>query len=528
MSFRSYRPRLLAARVAAALAAVFATDTAGAATITVTTTDDGSVPGECTLRDAIAAANANTATAGCVAGDVGHDDVVFAPGVTGTIALTGGELEIVEEASITGPGAASLTVDAQQSSRIFSMTGDASLTTTLTGLTIANGRTTADNDSGGAIRCLTALTLIDSVVTGSSTAGATAPGGGVFTATTTLLTRSTVSGNWTEGYGSLGGGVMVVFGLATLTDSTISDNWTEGDTAGGGGLVEFWGWFDATLINSTISGNATYGDASQAGGFAAGGNAFVINSTVSGNSTHGYNSGDGFTDAGAFSVTGNVTPINSTISGNATWGDASQAGGFAAGGNAILINSTVSGNSTHGYNSGDGFTDAGAFSVTGNVTLINSTIVDNIPAQGGPSINLATPDTTLLTATNSILANSGRGAAPLCSRAIDVGSSTRNLATDDSCGTDTLIGAAPSAFEDLALAELADNGGATKTHALLAGSVAIDAGDADACAAAPISNLDQRGDVRPVDGDGDGTATCDVGSFEAADAGLIFADGFDF
>ena len=467
MSFRSYRPRLLAARVAAALAAVFASGTAGAATITVTTTDDGSVPGECTLRDAIAAANANTATAGCVAGDVGHDDIVFAPGVTGTIALTGGELEIVEEASITGPGAASLTVDAQQSSRIFSMTGDASLTTTLTGLTIANGRTTADNDSGGAIRCLTALTLIDSVVTGSSTAGATAPGGGVFTATTTLLTRSTVSGNWTEGYGSLGGGVMVVFGLATLTDSTISDNWTEGDTAGGGGLVEFWGWFDATLINSTISGNATYGDASQAGGFAAGGNAFVINSTVSGNSTHGYNSGDGFTDAGAFSVTGNVT-------------------------------------------------------------LINSTIVDNIPAQGGPSINLATPNTTLLTATNSILANSGRGAAPLCSRAIDVGSSTRNLATDDSCGTDTLIGAAPSAFEDLALAELADNGGATKTHALLAGSVAIDAGDTDACAAAPISNLDQRGDVRPVDGDGDGTAICDVGSFEAADAGLIFADGFDF
>jgi len=467
MSFRSYRPRLLAARVAAALAAVFASGTAGAATITVTTTDDGSVPGECTLRDAIAAANANTATAGCVAGDVGHDDIVFAPGVTGTIALTGGELEIVEEASITGPGAASLTVDAQQSSRIFSMTGDASLTTTLTGLTIANGRTTADNDSGGAIKCLTALTLIDSVVTGSSTAGATAPGGGVFTATTTLLTRSTVSGNWTEGYGSLGGGVMVVFGLATLTDSTISDNWTEGDTAGGGGLVEFWGWFDATLINSTISGNATYGDASQAGGFAAGGNAFVINSTVSGNSTHGYNSGDGFSDAGAFSVTGNVT-------------------------------------------------------------LINSTIVDNIPAQGGPSINLATPDTTLLTATNSILANSGRGAAPLCSRAIDVGSSTRNLATDDSCGTDTLIGAAPSAFEDLALAELADNGGATKTHALLAGSVAIDAGDADACAAAPISNLDQRGDMRPVDGDGDGTATCDVGSFEAADAGLIFADGFDF
>ena len=64
MSIRSYRPRLLAASVTAALAAFFATGTADAATLTVTTTADGSVPGECTLRDALAAANTNTATAG--------------------------------------------------------------------------------------------------------------------------------------------------------------------------------------------------------------------------------------------------------------------------------------------------------------------------------------------------------------------------------------------------------------------------------------------------------------------------------
>jgi len=211
-----------------------------------------------------------------------------------------------------------------------------------------------------------------------------------------------------------------------------------------------------------------------------------------------------------------------TISGNSSdlYG---AAGSFSSGYPVTITDSTISGNRT--------LRSPAALGLDGRlskVRVVNSTIVDNIPAQGGPSINLATPDTTLLTATNSILANSGRGAAPLCSRAIDVGSSTHNLATDDSCGTDTLIGATPSAFEDLALAELADNGGATKTHALLAGSVAIDAGDTDACAAAPISNLDQRGDVRPIDGDGDGTAICDVGSFEAADAGLIFADGFDF
>ena len=462
----TYRLRSLTAAVAVALGGALACAAAHAATITVTTTDDGSGPGECTLRDAIASANTNAATAACVAGEAGHDDIVFAPGVTGTIALTGGELEIVEEASITGPGAPLLTIDAQQNSRIFSMTGDASLTTTLTGLTIANGRTTADGDSGGAIKCLTALTLVDSIVTGSSTAGQNAPGGGLFTATTTILTRSTVSGNWTEAYGSLAGGMIVVFGLGTLTDSTISDNWTEGDTAGGGGLVVFWGWFDATLINSTISGNATYGDSSQAGG-------------------------------------------------------------LAAGGNAILINSTVSGNSTHGNNNTGGFTDAGAITVNGNVTLTNSTIVDNLSASGGPSINLATPDTTVLTATNSLIASTTGDATPLCSRAIDAASSTHNLVTDASCGSDTLIGGAPVAAGDLALGALADNGGPTKTHALLAGSLAIDAGDADACAAAPVANLDQRGDVRPVDGNGDGTAICDVGSFEAEDTDTIFASGFD-
>ena len=53
------------------------------------------------------------------------------------------------------------------------------------------------------------------------------------------------------------------------------------------------------------------------------------------------------------------------------------------------------------------------------------------------------------------------------------------------------------------LGPLADNGGPTLTHALLAGSPAIDAADAAACPA-----TDQRGVVRPRD------AGCDVGAFE--------------
>ena len=62
---------------------------------------------------------------------------------------------------------------------------------------------------------------------------------------------------------------------------------------------------------------------------------------------------------------------------------------------------------------------------------------------------------------------------------------------------------------DPELGPLANNGGPTKTHALLAGSRAIDAGDN-----AGVPATDQRGLPRKKDGNFNGVAVVDIGAFE--------------
>src|SRR4051794_23325353 len=103
---------------------------ARAATITVQSTADGAAnaancPGPgCRLRDALAAANSG-------------DTINFS--VTGTITLNSGELSIARNLTITGPGAPSLTIDGNASTRVFYIAPN--LGVSISGLTIANGKT---------------------------------------------------------------------------------------------------------------------------------------------------------------------------------------------------------------------------------------------------------------------------------------------------------------------------------------------------------------------------------------------------
>jgi hypothetical protein len=66
------------------------------------------------------------------------------------------------------------------------------------------------------------------------------------------------------------------------------------------------------------------------------------------------------------------------------------------------------------------------------------------------------------------------------------------------------------------LGPLRDNGGSTRTVALLPGSAAIDAGDDATCAAPTVNNRDQRGFFRTAG------PHCDIGAYEAGGVEPIY------
>jgi hypothetical protein len=136
------------------------------------------------------------------------------------------------------------------------------------------------------------------------------------------------------------------------------------------------------------------------------------------------------------------------------------------------------------------------------ITITNSTITGNTAKFGGGGMKI---DGGTLKIQNTIIKGNTARSGPDIIGAVE--SLGNNLVGNTSRSTGLLSSDLKNI--DPKLGPLADNGGATLTHALLAGSPAIDAGNNSG---AP--STDQRGVVRPIDGDSDETPTVDIGAVE--------------
>jgi len=191
------------------------------------TADTVAVDGHVTLREAILAANGNTAVGDAHAGSSSTTDVIiFSSSLDGqTINLTAGELPVSDNLTIIGPGADQLTINAGGLSRIFDVT--ASKTVTISGLTLKGGFTA--NGGGAVYNSSGTVSLSGLTITGSSASsgGGVASAGGVLT-----ISNSTIYGDSTTGSGS-GGGLAVTGGQAIIDQSTVSGNSATGGNGGG-------------------------------------------------------------------------------------------------------------------------------------------------------------------------------------------------------------------------------------------------------------------------------------------------------
>ncbi len=223
-----------------------------------------------------------------------------------------------------------------------------------------------------------------------------------------------------------------------------------------------------TLSNATISDNS----AGEGGGLYNSGTATVTACTF----TRNYGDWSG----SALYNIGTLTLSNSTVSGNTCTSTDDWWGGYGSigsEGTTVITSCTISGNTG---NSGGIFTDWASY--IGTLKLRNTIVTGNTFSDiVGDIVSLG----------HNLIGSTSysNGVRP------DLG---------DQLNVNPLLG------------PLQDNGGPTFTQAVLPGSPAIDTGDNTNAPA-----TDQRGLPRIVDGNGDGTATIDIGAYELQAASTV-------
>jgi hypothetical protein len=466
--------------------------------LAVTTTGDS---GAGTLRDAISRAAAG-------------DQIVFSLPNHSTIQLTSGPLTSNNNLTIHGPGQAALTI---RGNGTFNVIQDMKGALSLSGLTITNGTTgvftstlgqtsvtqctiTGSNssglDNGGSLVLNDCLVAQNSSIFGN--------GGGLVVgvgASAALFNCTVINNSAINGAPSSGGGIYNA-GNLTLTNTTVESNRVGEDTMNGGdqgggiynGSQGVLVVLNSSIINNLAQGNQAQGGTDGANDTAIGGGIYnnggtltIVGSTIANNTAEGGSSelgnGGNAQGGGIFSLSDTATFVNCTLVGNAAVGGTSfqATNGSAFGGGASLFNSTmpvlgctIAGNSVTGTaTSSGGGLDGAAFELLNTIVAGNSAPIEpDIHTRLG----IETVDHSLIGVWINQFFTPGSG---------------------NQIGTT----AAPI---NPHLGALANNGGATRTMALLSGSPAINAGSNAWVTAA----TDERGLPRIVG------ASVDIGAFE--------------
>jgi CSLREA domain-containing protein len=252
---------LVAVTAALSLYGLVGMQSASAATITVDSTADDS-PGDpdngnCTLREAITAANENFAEDACTEGDPGEDTIVLPAGnyVLDEAGIDDGnqdgDLDIRDDVTIQGAGAPTTIIEQTiAGERVIDVvdTGDP-YKATMTGVTVTGGDADDDGDDGGGILIDdNNLTLVEVHVTGNNAA---LDGGGIENDddnATLVMKQSAITANTAEDDG--GGLDAENPNSARLTNVTISGN----DAEDNGGGVHQEGAF-VSFQNVTVTDN---------------------------------------------------------------------------------------------------------------------------------------------------------------------------------------------------------------------------------------------------------------------------------
>ena len=319
------------------------------------------------------------------------------------------------------------------------------------------------------------VTLADLVVSHGTVNG----GGGAILNRKNLILDSV----WVFKSTATDGGGVFSSGSLQMTSCLVSGNVSEDD--GAGLFISPEG--DAVITSSTITNQVAGG---TGGGIFNDGFLALETSTVEFNQS---------VWGGGIHSRGDMTMARSTVGFNAVL---QFGGGIANEGTASIRNSTISSNEapSHGGNI--------ANLAGGDLELVHVTISDGMAPLGDAVHNVATVTTT------GTIFNGGCAGTGLLS-------SNGNLESPgNTCNLSRSRDKKWVSADNLNLYPLGEYGGPTDTNLLGPGSVAIDTG-----LVVPCPETDQRGLVRPRDGNGDGESRCDRGAFEAIED--FFSDGFE-